>query len=111
MISRAAAKAIRSGTAFFATTVADNFVIAAATKRFIPTGGVTKPIARLTTIRTPKWTGSMPAIVTTGKNIGVIIKIEAPVSISIPITSKMALMTTSSSILFATRPPKVSATS
>ena len=43
-----------------------------ATNKLIPTGGVTKPIARLTTIITPKWVGSTPTFNTIGKKIGVI---------------------------------------
>ena len=40
-----------------------------------PIGGVTKPIARFTTIITPKWIDSYPIVVTIGNKIGVKIRI------------------------------------
>ena len=42
-----------------------------ATNRLTPIGGVTNPIARLTTIMIPKWIGFMPTAVTIGRRIGV----------------------------------------
>ena len=41
------------------------------TKRVEPTGGVTRPIPRFSMRIIPKWTGSTPMAVTTGKRIGV----------------------------------------
>jgi len=38
-----------------------------ATYRFIPTGGVTKPIAKFTTITTPKCIGFIPNAIIIGK--------------------------------------------
>ena len=41
-----------------------------ATYKFIPTGGVNKPIAKFTIITTPKWIGSIPKVNATGINNG-----------------------------------------
>ncbi len=41
------------------------------TKRSSPTGGVMHPMARFTTMSTPKKTGSMPSCRTTGSRMGV----------------------------------------
>ena len=58
------------GIAFFAISITGTSVRELATKRFTPIGGVTKPIARLTTITTPKWMGLTPTAVTIGSRIG-----------------------------------------
>lgn len=42
-----------------------------ATNKLTPSGGVTNPIASETTRMIPKWTGSTPTAITTGKRIGV----------------------------------------
>ena len=55
-----------------------------ATNRLTPIGGVTNPIARLTTIMIPKWIEFMPTAVTIGRRIGVRIRIAGVVSITIP---------------------------
>ena len=62
------------------------------TKRLMPIGGVTKPIARLTTMITPKWTGSTPNAVTIGSKIGVRIRMAGVVSITIPTKSRKTLI-------------------
>ena len=63
------------------------------TKSKDPTGGVHKPIHRLTTIIIPKWTGSTPTLVTTGKNMGVKISTAGVMSIKVPTNNKMRLIT------------------
>ena len=55
-----------------------------ATKRFTPSGGVMKPIARLTTMMIPKWIGSTPREVTTGNRMGARIIIAHSVSMKQP---------------------------
>src|SRR5699024_6349748 len=55
-----------------------------ATNKLTPSGGVTNPIARFITSMIPKWIGSIPIFVTTGKSIGVKITIAEIVSINIP---------------------------
>lgn len=57
-----------------------------------PTGGVHKPIQRLSTMIIPKCTGSIPNSVTTGKNIGVKINTAGVMSMKIPTKSKIRLM-------------------
>ena len=85
-------KEIMNGTACLAIAKIGNFVIELATNRFTPIGGVTNPIARFTTIITPKWIGSIPKPVAIGKKIGARIKIAGVVSIIIPTKSKNRLI-------------------
>ena len=42
----------------------------AATNRLIPRGGVMNPIARFTTMMTPKWIGFIPMLSAIGSRIG-----------------------------------------
>ena len=56
-----------------------------AANRFTPKGGVIMPSARLTTMITPKCTGSMPKCMATGARIGASTMIEAEVSMNMPI--------------------------
>ena len=44
------------------------------TKRAVPTGGCTKPMARLSNNIMPNWIGFMPILIAIGKNIGVRIR-------------------------------------
>ena len=57
-----------------------------------PTGGVHKPMHRLSTIIIPKCTGSMPVATTTGKNMGVNISTAGVISMNIPTHSKITLI-------------------
>src|SRR5690625_811891 len=72
--------------------VGDMLVTLAVTNRTTPTGGVTKPNAKLIVIINPKWTGSTPIAVTTGKRTGTRIKIAAVISKNIPIISSNTLI-------------------
>ena len=63
-----------------------------ATKMFTPKGGVTKPIAKLTTIIIPKYIGFIPKLVMIGINKGVKINIAGVVSITIPTNNKNILI-------------------
>ena len=62
------------------------------TKRQTPSGGVTIPMARFTTIMIPKWRGSTPICVTTGRRTGTRMMMEATVSMKVPIKSRRRLM-------------------
>ena len=57
-----------------------------ATNKLTPNGGVMKPIAKLATKITPKWTGSTPTVTTIGSKIGVKTTSAEMVSINIPTT-------------------------
>ena len=81
------------GIACFAISMRGTSVSELATNRLTPMGGVTKPIARFTTIITPKWIGSMPMDSTIGSRIGVRIRIAGVVSMTIPTISRNALIT------------------
>ena len=70
-----------------------------ATNRLTPIGGVTNPIARLTTIMIPKWIGFMPTAVTIGRRIGVRIRIAGVVSMTIPTIRRNTLITRIRTIL------------
>ena len=63
------------------------FVMPEATKRLMPIGGVTIPIARLQVMMIPKCTGSTPAAVAIGTMIGVKIMMFGMLSMIIPQTS------------------------
>ena len=65
------------------------FATAAPTNRLHPYGGVQSPIAKLTAITTPKWTGFIPKAFTVGNNIGAITMIAGTVSKNNPIKSKI----------------------
>ena len=62
------------------------------TKRTVPTGGVHKPMLRFKTIMIPKWIGSTPNCVTTGRKIGVKINTAGVISIKIPTQRRKKLM-------------------
>lgn len=97
--SRATRKQTIKGIAFCAIFMTGISVKDDATNKLTPIGGVTKPIARFTTIMTPKWIGSIPIAVTIGNKIGVKIRIAGVVSITIPTISKNALITSKITIL------------
>ena len=54
------------------------------TKRFIPTGGLMRPISTTTTIRMPNQIGSTPRLTTSGKKIGTVRRIIDSSSIAVP---------------------------
>ena len=54
------------------------------TNRTTPKGGVKRPIMRFNTMRTPKWTVSIPTFCATGIRIGVRIRIATTGSIKHP---------------------------
>ena len=64
--SNAIRKQIISGIAFCAIFITGISVKDDATNKLTPIGGVTKPIARFTTIITPKMNGFIPIAVTIG---------------------------------------------
>ena len=63
-----------------------------ATNRFTPSGGVMKPIARLTTMMIPKCVTSTPIAVTTGYRMGARIIIAHSVSMKQPTISSSTLI-------------------
>jgi hypothetical protein len=62
------------------------------TNNTVPTGGVKRPIPAFKIRTIPKWTGSIPKFVTTGRRIGVIIKIIGAMSIGAPRRSNKILI-------------------
>ena len=54
----------------------------------MPTGGVSRPIIRFSTMTSPKWTGSMPSLAMIGMNTGTRIVIAAIVSMKQPTNSR-----------------------
>ena len=64
----------------------------------VPTGGVMRPMALFIMNSTPKYTGSMPALITTGINTGVRIKTVGTKSKAVPTTMISNIMTSISSI-------------
>src|SRR5699024_7732518 len=78
-------KTIVNGSVDFATFSNDNPLIALATFKLSPTGGVRKPISAAKIIIIPKCTGCIPNSVTTAKRIGASKIMPAIVSIKIPI--------------------------
>jgi hypothetical protein len=64
------------------------FPIAQAMNRHTPTGGVVRPITKLSTRMTPKCSGSTPVWIINGSKTGVRIMREAVVSINVPTMSK-----------------------
>jgi hypothetical protein len=73
------------------TVLTEVFVSLAETKRFSPIGGVTNPIANVTTMITPNCTRSMFNAFTIGRSIGVTTSIEAHVSIKHPMTNNKTI--------------------
>ena len=88
-----------NGIAFCAIFITGISVKDDATNKLTPIGGVTKPIARFTTIITPKCIGSIPIAVTIGNKIGVKIRIAGVVSMTIPTISKNILITSKITML------------
>lgn len=74
----------KNGVIDFTSSSRDTSATPVATNKLAPKGGVQKPIAKLTVIMTPKWTGSIPIPWTIGSKIGVRMIMEAIVSMNIP---------------------------
>ena len=83
---------IINGTIPFKITSIGESEILEATKRLIPSGGVIKPIAKFTTMIKPKWIGSKPMALATGKRIGANTKIAGVVSMKQPTIKSRMLM-------------------
>ena len=64
----------------------------APTKRIVPTGGVHRPMHKFNTITIPKCTGSIPNCVTTGKNMGVKMRMAGVMSMKVPTINSVRLM-------------------
>ena len=62
------------------------------TNKLTPSGGVIKPIDNVTIIMIPKWIGSIPNSIATGKRIGVKIITAADVSMKQPIISSSKMI-------------------
>ena len=84
--------AAKNGSKGLITLDTDTLATPAPTKRMVPTGGVHKPMQRLRTITIPKWTGSIPNCVTTGKKMGVKMRIAGVMSIKVPTTRSVRLI-------------------
>ncbi len=82
----------KNGNKGFITWVTDTFATPLPTKSKVPTSGVQIPMHRFNTITIPKCTGSIPKVVTTGKNIGVNINTAGVMSIKVPTMSRIMLM-------------------
>jgi hypothetical protein len=54
------------------------------TNRLKPIGGVTSPISTTSTMKTPNQMGSKPAAITSGKVIGIVMRIMATLSSTQP---------------------------
>ena len=59
------------------------------TNSVVPTGGVSKPMPRLSSMTMPKCTGSMPKLFTTGSRMGVQISNRGARSRAVPKISSM----------------------
>ena len=57
-----------------------------------PTGGVMLPMPRFMTIMMPKWMGCIPKLCTTGRKMGAKIRTAGVMSIKVPTTSRIRLM-------------------
>ena len=99
VLNNAIKKKPMSGIALFAISTTGISVRELATKRFTPIGGVTKPIAKFTTIITPKWIGFIPNPSTIGRRIGVRIRMAGVVSITIPTSNNTRLITINTTTL------------
>ena len=62
------------------------------TNKTDPTGGVQRPIQRLSISTIPKWVGSIPKAVTIGRKIGVKISTAGVASIKTPTANKITLI-------------------
>src|SRR5690625_3904064 len=76
------------------------------TKSSVPTGGVQIPIQRFMIIMIPKWTGSTPSSVTTGRKIGVKIRTAGVISMNMPTTNRIRLIVRRITILLSLRPSR-----
>ena len=77
----------------------------------VPTGGVMRPMALFMMNSTPKYTGSMPALSTTGISTGVRINTVGVKSSAVPTTTISAIMMNISSILLPIKGASMPATS
>jgi len=84
-------QAIISGITATDISFSETFAIPHPTNRFIPTGGVTRPIDKFRTITAPKCIGSIPKLNATGRNNGVKIKTALVASMKQPAIRKMTL--------------------
>ena len=64
-----------------------------------PTGGVIRPMALLMMNRTPKYTGSMPAVLMIGIRIGVRMRIVGVMSSAVPTMTTMTMIANISRVL------------
>ena len=68
------------------------------TNRTLPTGGVQRRIQRFMTKMIPKWTGSTPNLIATGRKIGVKINTAGVMSIKVPMIKRKRLIIKSTTI-------------
>ena len=81
-----------------------------ATNSVLPTGGVMLPMHRLYTKIRPNCTGSMPKVLTTGRNSGVKIRMAGVTSMNVPAISRMTFMISRMMYLLVVRPRMAFAT-
>ncbi len=79
----------------------DVLAIPTPTNKTEPTGGVQRPIQRFKIMMTPKCTGSIPNLVTIGKNIGVKMSTAGVISIKIPTSNRIKFMSNKIIILLS----------
>src|SRR5699024_9927795 len=89
---RTTSPAVRNGQMPLKPSNMSISAISAASIRFRPTGGVTSPRPMFTTITTPRWSGSMPSSIATGKRIGMRMMIAALASMNMPTKSSSTLI-------------------
>ena len=79
------------------------------TKSTLPTGGVQSPTQRFSTITMPKCTGSIPSATTTGRKMGVKMRMAGVMSMNVPTVSRMTLMRrkTTSGLSMAPTPAEI----
>ena len=65
----------------------------------MPTGGVRSPIIRFSIMMIPKWTGSTPMAVTTGRNTGVRMMMDGVESMNMPTNTRNRLINSSAMYL------------
>ena len=75
-------------------------------KRHVPTGGVHRPMHRFIIMIMPKWRGSIPRLLTTGRKIGVKIKTAGVISIKVPTARRMRFIISSIITLLAVSPSR-----
>ena len=96
----------KKGSIFLVTLAMVVFPTPQPMKRQVPTGGVQRPMERFAIIVIPKCTGCIPKEVTTGKKIGVKIKIAGVMSIKVPTPSNIRLIVKRIRIGFSDSPSK-----